>query len=245
MHDVTCTKCGYEFLDESSNNLLPLNDRKPCPQCGSADGARTINLSVNISQKVDVSASIEILSAELLLQTAIISRMAHTEEGALIKAIDMPLMMIIAELQKDPDFLRKISWDKMEELIAAKYASEGWTVELTHRGQRGDKGRDIIAVRDDFAAIRIVDQIKTFDSGRRVRATDIQAMIGVLTLDPNISKGYVTTTAEFAPGVLKDESIKRFMPYRLELRDGRKLLDFLTSKKTAIEIYRRPICETA
>jgi restriction system protein len=52
-------------------------------------------------------------------------------------------------------------------------------------------------------------------------------MIGVLTLEGNVSKGIITTTSDFAPGVLADENIKRFMPYRLELKARDGLLEWL------------------
>lgn len=40
---------------------------------------------------------------------------------------------------------------------------------------------------------------------------------------PNVSKGAVTTTCDFAPGLLKDESIRRFIPYRLNLKNRTQL----------------------
>jgi restriction system protein len=54
-------------------------------------------------------------------------------------------------------------------------------------------------------------------------------MVGVLTLESNVSKGLITTTSTFAPGILKDSDIGRRMPYRLELRDREILLDWLAA----------------
>jgi restriction system protein len=54
-------------------------------------------------------------------------------------------------------------------------------------------------------------------------------MIGVLSINANVSKGLVTTTSSFAPGVLQDPDIARFMPYRLELKGRELLLEWLAS----------------
>ena len=44
----------------------------------------------------------------------------------------------------------------------------------------------------------------------------------------NVSKGIITTTSDFAPGVYTDTEVQRFMPYRLDLRPKRRLLEWLT-----------------
>jgi hypothetical protein len=52
-------------------------------------------------------------------------------------------------------------------------------------------------------------------------------MIGVLAGDANVSKGFITTIAEFAPGVYTEPNLTQFMSYRLDLRDGLKLREWL------------------
>jgi restriction system protein len=47
-------------------------------------------------------------------------------------------------------------------------------------------------------------------------------------IDQNISKGVVTTTSQFAPGIRLDPGLKALMPYRLELKDGDQLVRWLT-----------------
>ncbi len=59
-------------------------------------------------------------------------------------------------------------------------------------------------------------------------AEDVRALIGVLTLEQNVSKGIVTTTSQFATGIEKDENINRLIPFRLELRNGKDLHDWLS-----------------
>jgi hypothetical protein len=106
------------------------------------------------------------------------------------------------------------------------YKREGWPeVVLTPR--RNDKGRDIIASKPGFGSIRFIDQVKAYAPNHRVTADDVRALVGVLTLDQNVSKGIVTTTSQFAPGIEKDENIKRLLPYRLELKNGEQVRDWL------------------
>ncbi len=59
-------------------------------------------------------------------------------------------------------------------------------------------------------------------------ADEVRAILGVLDAEKNVSKGIITTTSQFAPGIYKDEGLKAFMPNRLELRDGKVLKEWLT-----------------
>ena len=58
---------------------------------------------------------------------------------------------------------------------------------------------------------------------------EVSAMLGVLSTRPNVSKGIVTTTSAFAPGVLTDPELARFMPHRLELKARDTLIPWLQS----------------
>jgi restriction system protein len=89
----------------------------------------------------------------------------------------------------------------------------------------GDGGRDIIASKPGVGAVRIIDQVKAYAPKHRVTAEDVRALVGVLTRDQNVSKGIVTTTATFAPGV--HEEWKALIPFRLELKDGPTLTAWL------------------
>jgi restriction system protein len=168
----------------------------------------------------------------VLLQAAIIELGSKPDEGALVQAVTLPWFEIISCLEKDPGFLQRVPWRKMEEVIAGAYMREGWD-EVTITPRSADGGRDIIAVRRNVCAIRIIDQVKAYSLGRRVTANDVRALLGVLSSDPNVSKGFVTTTADFAPHILEDSSIKPFVPFRLELRDGVRLKSWL------LEVARR------
>lgn len=58
-------------------------------------------------------------------------------------------------------------------------------------------------------------------------AQAVRAMLGVLAADSNVSKGFISTTSYFAPGIYKDPALTRFMPYRLQLRNRDMLIEWL------------------
>jgi restriction system protein len=160
----------------------------------------------------------------LLIQATILNLGDATKEGQLVEGVAIPWFTLLRELDRNPQFLFQIPWWKLEELIAGAYKREGWRdVVLTPR--TGDKGRDVIASKPGIGAIRIVDQVKAYKPGHKVRADDVRALLGVLLRDRNVSKAVVTTTATFAPGVKAE--LASFIPYRLELKDGALLKTWL------------------
>jgi restriction system protein len=161
---------------------------------------------------------------ELLIPAAIIVAGDEVAEGQLIKAVALPWFETIKALERDPDFLYQLDWRKMEELIAGAYTRTEWDeVILTPRS--GDGGRDVIASKRGVGAIRFFDQVKRYKPGHKVPADHVRALLGVLSIHPNVSKAVITTTALFAPGV--QEEMKAFIPYRLELKDGPRLREWL------------------
>ncbi len=163
-------------------------------------------------------------AVSLVLQALLIPKCV-TAEGQLIEAVALPWFEIVNRVLQDPSRAFEIDWRKWEELIAGAYAQEGWDVVLTPRAN--DKGRDIIASSARLGKIRIVDQVKAYRPGRPVSADEVRAMLGVLTVEQNVSKGLITTTSTFAPGILRDRDITRLMPYRLELKGGDALIEWL------------------
>jgi restriction system protein len=161
--------------------------------------------------------------ASILLQTLIIPA-SKTTEGQLIRAVAIPWFEIIRLIEKSPDVIFQIDWRKWEEIIAGAYEQAGFDeVVLTPRSN--DKGRDVIAIKHGIGSIRLFDQVKAYRPGHVVSADEVRGMVGVLSLDRNVSKGVVTTTSTFAPGV--EEEFKPFMPYRIELKPRDKLIPWL------------------
>jgi restriction system protein len=161
----------------------------------------------------------------LLRQTALLDLGPKTDQGLIVQAVLVPWFQIIREIERDPQFLFGFVKNprRFEEFIAGAYEHDGWQVELTPPS--GDLGRDVIATKPGHMAIRLLDQCKAFSPGHVVTANDVRAMAGVLLRDQNVSKGIVTTTSTFAPGIAKE--FANLMPYRLELRDGAALEEWL------------------
>jgi len=178
-----------------------------------------------LSQQLVVQSEALLAEAPSIFLQAVIIPGEETTEGQIIEAVAAPWFEIIALLLRDPNAPYEFSWRKWEEIVAASYKARGYDVVLTPRS--GDGGRDVIASSRGFGSIRYFDQVKAYAPGRVVTANDVRAMIGVLTVAGNVSKGIITTTSEFAPGICADEGIKALMPYRLELRARAALLEWL------------------
>jgi restriction system protein len=65
-------------------------------------------------------------------------------------------------------------------------------------GYTSDHGRDVIAVKRGLGFVRVIDQVKAYKPTHLVTADDVRALIGVLHGD-GASKGFLTTTSDFAP----------------------------------------------
>ena len=235
MANATCGKCGATF-DEAAGSKA--EDRKPCPVCGST--TRRVFASVTLAGESLLSVSASVISgsvqsitavSDLLLQAVIVPG-DKTTEGRLIEAVAFPWFDVIAFLAKDPDAAFQFPSDKWEEIIAGAYKQFGFE-EVTLTPRSGDHGRDVIAIKKGLGSIRVIDQVKAYKPGHRVTAKDVQALIGVLQGD-GASKGFLTTTSDFAPRIWKNPLIIGFMPSRLELINGKKLLATLEelAKKT-------------
>lgn len=157
-----------------------------------------------------------------------------TNEGQLIEAVAFPWFEIVRLFEIDPELIYQLTPRQWEEMIAGAYTAEGFKVTLTPRS--GDLGRDVIAERPGIGSVRFVDQVKRYSPGHLVTADEVRALFGVLSADPKATKGIVTTTSEFAPGLAEDELLKPFIPYRLELKPREILLEWLAS----IDAKRNP-----
>jgi restriction system protein len=152
---------------------------------------------------------------QLLIKTITIAG-EKTSEGRLITAVALPWFDIIEILKKDPSAAFQIPPRTWEEIIAGAKAGFD-SVTLTPRS--GDGGRDVIAVKRGLGSVRVIDQVKAFAPDNLVPADDV----GVLHAD-GASKGFVTTTSNFAPKIAVDPTIQYFIPARLELINGTMLL---------------------
>jgi restriction system protein len=174
----------------------------------------------------DYEARIDEIKRENIALKAVITPCDGNMEGQVVRAAAIPWFEIIACLEKDPNFACQIHWRKWEEIIAAAYDRAGFDeVILTPRSNDG--GRDIIATKKGIVSVRFFDQVKAYRPGHLVTAEEVRSLVGVLTMEGNVSKGVLTTTSDFAPGVMKDTNICRLIPNRLELKPFRELLPWL------------------
>jgi restriction system protein len=214
---ITCKNCGQILNDDSGSE-----ERVPCPNCG----ATSRNFSVYITERLGISANLKasitgIEKPSLLLQSVLILE-EKVSEGTIISAVSLPWFDIIHCIEKDPGIIFQLSPEKWEEMIAGAYAQAGFDkVILTPRS--GDLGRDVIAIKKGLGEVRIIDQVKAYKPGHLVTANDVRALMGVLHND-GASKGFLTTTSDFAPKIAEDPLITPLISQRLELINGEKLI---------------------
>jgi restriction system protein len=152
-------------------------------------------------------------------------------EGRLVLGVGTMWLDMISEAQRDPTALLKMSPREFEEFLAGLYERQGFWDEIILTPRSGDKGRDVIlsATKRGMGTIRLIDQAKRYAPRYRVTSEQVSSMAGILLRDQNVSKAIITTTSDFAPGASKDW--EKFIPERLELRNGPKLLEWMSEIK--------------
>lgn len=169
---------------------------------------------------------IDSTAPSIFLQSLVVPS-GKTSDGELISAVTVPWFMIAKMIERDPEVIYHLPHRKWEELLAGWYTAAGYDeVVLTPRS--GDRGRDVIAVRHGLCSVRIVDQVKAYKPGHLVTADEVRSVLGVVHID-SFSKGYVTTTSDFAPHLLKDPKLAENVPFRVELINGKRLVERLTT----------------
>ncbi len=147
-------------------------------------------------------------------------------EGILIQSTSLYWTAIVEELKGDWTRAHSIPSRVWEEIVAGAYKKAGFDeVILTPRA--GDHGRDIIALRKGIGSIRILGSVKAYRPGHLITKEEVHALMGVVNLDPNASKGIFTTTSDFAPRLLNDERLAKAIPHRIELMNGVRLREWL------------------
>ena len=226
-----CKDCGAVL----GHNVI--QEQKPCPNCGSTQrliymttvalGSVTVArpVSTQVAISFEVMEAAKILSSNNLLLQTVVSLGAKTTEGQLIEMVTQPWFEIIDALKKNSDMRYSIPPRKWEEIIAGAYKKAGFD-EVTLTPQSGDYGRDVIAVKHGIGSVRVIDQVKAYHAKHLVTANDVRALMGVLQCD-SASKGFITTTSDFAPRIATDPLIRPLIPSRLELINGKNLLSRL------------------
>jgi restriction system protein len=186
---------------------------------------QTADISVETMPAMLNTLIVDLAQPALLLRS-VVTLGEKTDTGHVIEAVTIAWYEIVKLIKTDRHAMRQLDWRTWEEIIGGAYKAAGFD-EVIVTPRSGDLGRDLIATRRDGFSIRIIDQVKSYAPGNLVPADDVRSMLGVLTGDRNVSKGIVTTTSDFAPGVRTDTLLAPFMPNRLELRSGTELLKWL------------------
>ncbi len=222
---VKCSNCETTLGEDYSTE-----PRKPCPVCGST--VRQFTLEVESGHFHLKGSNVELTivrNVASLLMQAVITVGARTHEGQLIEAITLPWFEIIESITRDPSLVFQIGPRKWEEIIAGAYQKAGFD-EVTLTPRSGDLGRDVIAVKRGLGIVRVIDQVKAYKPDHLVTADEVRALLGVLQGD-KASKGFLTTTSDFAPTLREDILLKPFMPAQLELINGEMLIASLKELK--------------
>jgi restriction system protein len=135
---------------------------------------------------------------DVMLQ-AVVTLGERTTHGHIVEAVSIPWLAFLEHIKRHPPSVHEIDWRKWEEIIAAAYREAGYSVVLTPRS--GDRGRDIIATKGDLFSVRYFAQVKAYGLGNLVTLEQVHSMLGVLASAHNVSKGIITATSDFAPGV--------------------------------------------
>jgi len=159
-----------------------------------------------------------------ILLGAIVNPIGSLPDGDIIFTLQPAWEAILKIAKTNPEILFNLSSRQWEQVVAACYDKAGFDeVILTPRS--GDKGRDVIAVKNGMWSVRIIDQVKAYKPNHLVKADEVRALMGVLLGESNASKGVVTTTSDFAPRLKEDPLISPFLPHRLQLVNYSDLIE--------------------
>jgi restriction system protein len=215
---IECGNCGLVLDEDPSGNP---QTRRPCPNCGSSTRKLFAHFGGRVTATAETRGMLSVLSSTGLLMQSVVVPGTTTAEGQLIEAVTFPWVEIIELLKNDRAIAYEITPRKWEEIVAGAYTKAGFD-EVTLTPRSGDYGRDVIAVKRGLGFVRVIDQVKAYKPGHLVTADDVRALMGVLHGD-GASKGFLTTTSDFAPKLQEDPLIVPYIPSRLELINGRML----------------------
>jgi restriction system protein len=175
--------------------------------------SRTIQIQAGAISTSTFTANLTVGPAVLpnigLLMQTVVELGAKTQDGHLIQAVTLPWFAIVEALQKDPSLAYQMTPEQWEHMVAGAYSRAGFE-EVTITPRSGDFGCDVIAVKYGLGTFRIIDQVKAYKPGHLVTADDVRALLGVLDAD-GASKGFLTTTSDFAPRLPEDRLLKKYL----------------------------------
>jgi restriction system protein len=190
-----------------------------------AEPQAIVGVARSVVGQVVVKGDVTVTPPANLLTAAVLEVYGKTEEGELVRAVELPLLEIVRLISRDWGSVFNIPPRKWEEIVAATYEQSGFFDRVTLTPRSGDHGRDLIATKDGFGSVRFIESIKRYSPGREVTADEVRALMGATLGDPQATKGIISTTWQFAPRVLDDPNISRHHPIRIELVNGDAMVE--------------------
>jgi hypothetical protein len=138
-----------------------------------------------------------------------------------IAPITLDFGRVLSQAKSDPRELLQLSPRQFEELIADIWKRFGYDVELT--AQTRDGGRDIVAIKQAEANLRVLIECKRYDRRRKVGVGIVRELYGV-KVDEGASKAILATTSTFSLDA-KDFFAKHL--WELEPRDYDGIVDWI------------------
>jgi restriction system protein len=227
-------RCGERIRvfmsDEKKDELppfIPNDDSANMIAARAALTRRRRAYAAAMSSTTEVFAPLSALvSRASITVTSLIIPERETAEGILVRSTSALWSEIVQRLGSDWSLAYQLTPEQWEELIAGAFHKARYD-EITKTPRSGDHGRDVIAVKHGFGAVRILGSVKAYKRDHLVEYDAVRALIGVVTADQKASKGIITTTSDFPPLMEKDPGIAPFLPTRLELVNGKRLQQWL------------------
>ena len=166
------------------------------------------------------------ISSLILPDTQLIVPKRQTAEGTLLATIPDVWLAVARAVGRDWSQAYQIPADLWEQIVAGAFERAGYD-EVTMTPRSGDFGRDVIAVKRGVGCVKVIGSVKAYAAHRRVPYDAVRALIGVLSVEKDASKGILATTSDFPPRIQQDRFIQPLLSTRLELMNGAKLREWL------------------
>lgn len=161
-----------------------------------------------------------------LTVTSLIIPEGKTPSGLFVKSTSAVWNSIAKALGTDWSIAFQIPPERWEEIVAGAFKNDGYDeVTLTPRSR--DHGRDVIAIKRGLGCVKVLGSVKAYAPGHLVSYDAVRALIGVVAMEQDASKGIITTTSDFPPLIETDPLIAPLLPTRIELVNGVKLQEWL------------------
>lgn len=183
-----------------------------------------------VSESPDIASFIGRVGGSLSV-TSLIVPDGPDKEGILVRSTSALWDEMAKVFAADWSQARLLTPEQWEEMFAGAFKRQGFEkVVLTPRS--GDLGRDVIATSTGVGSVKIIGSMKAYSPGNVVSYDHVRSLVGVMSMESDVSKGIVATTSDYPPNIMQDRLIAPLLPTRLELLNGAKLQQWLDALRT-------------